>query len=504
MALFAISQGRVHDPENSRHATVVRIVVIAAALLFSALFVGSSSMGAKWFFLCCVTMLAAAFALVFPNFRLFLVLTLVACIPVAIQYKLFDRDNKYTILEHFGGAQGTAVVSLVDFPIAALLLLWLVDLANQRVKPPKWLRFDTYVVLFLLVSALSMYNTDDYALLFFEVLRYLKYYLLFWMLRTYLEEPGFVRYCLYVVVAVAGSQFLLACLQYFLFFSLPFPVGGVSGSHFDMVSNTVIQRVTGTVGHANTFAAYLLFPIVVSFVMMLADPLRLVRWAGAILFVTSCITLVLTFSRNAWLFSSLAVVILWGSGIAAKRISALTLFGILGLVMVILGGLTLSGVMEVILVRVLEDDGKAYESRWDLIKVAVEMIMAHPVLGIGLNSFEENMSFYDMTGVTNIIKQPVHNALFLIAAESGLISLVLFLLMCGSVVERVMFIIRRRDDDSFLIGVSAGISLLTLLLSNQFDVTLRKEPIIGMCVFFIAAVMATAERGAYVRAEAAP
>jgi len=36
--------------------------------------------------------------------------------------------------------------------------------------------------------------------------------------------------------------------------------------------------------------------------------------------------------------------------------------------------------------------------------------------------------------------------------------------------------------------------LLLLLISNQFDVTLRKEPIIGMCVLFIAIVMAMGTR----------
>lgn len=210
--------------------------------------------------------------------------------------------------------------------------------------------------------------------------------------------------------------------------------------------------------------------------------------------MATSIALVLTFSRNAWLFSTLAVVSLWASGVAARKISTATLFGVFGLAIAILGGLIVSGVMEVILVRLLEDDGKAYDSRWDLIGVALNMVQAHPVLGIGLNSFEENMTYYDTTGVTNIIKQPVHNTLFLIAAESGLPSLAMFLVLCGVVARQVLVIIRRRDEDSFSIGVPTGIALLVLLLSNQFDVTLRKEPILGMCAFVIAAVMATASK----------
>lgn len=492
MSDLAIDGDPQRGPEAGRHATAVSVLLMVVAGLCSALFVGSATMGFKWFFLACLGLLVVTVAVVFPNFRLFMVLTLVACIPLAIQYKPFDHATKYTILDHFGGAEGTVVVNLVDFPIAVLCLLWLVDLASHRVRLPTWQRFDTGVVAFLLVSALSMFKTDELALLFFEMLRYLKYYLLLWILRSYLVEKNFIRYGFYMVVLVAGGQFLLACLQYFLFFTLPFPVGGVSGSQFDMISNTLILRVTGTVGHANTFSAYLLFPIVLSFVMMLSDPVRPVRWAAAALFLASGLALVLTFSRNAWMFSVLAVLMLWASGLAARKISSLTLFGFLGLVMVIVGGLVVSGVMEVILVRLLEDDGKAYDSRWDLLKVAMDMVLEHPTLGIGLNAFEENMTYYDTTGVTNIIKQPVHNALALIAAETGLISLALFLALCGMLARQVMVIIRRRDETSFTIGVPAGIALLVLLLSNQFDVTLRKEPIIGMCVFVIAAVLATA------------
>jgi putative inorganic carbon (HCO3(-)) transporter len=494
MNLFAFDGARQRDPENSRHATVVRFILIAVALLCSALLVSSAAMGFKWLFLCCLAMLVVAVSLVVPNFRLFMVLSLVACIPLAIQYKPLDRSTKYTLLDHFGGAEGTLVVNLVDFPIAALFMMWLVDLATNRVRLPRWQPFDTGVMVFLFVSALSAFNTDEHALLFFEMVRYLKYYLLLWMLRTYLVEKDFIRYCFYVVAAGAGLQFLLACMQYFLFFNLPFPVGGVSGSQFDMISNTLILRVTGTVGHANTFSAYLLFPLILSFVLMLSDASQLTRRAAAGLFMATSLALVLTFSRNAWLFSTLAVVLLWASGVAARKISTATVFGVLGLAIVVLGALVVSGVMEVILVRLLEDDGKAYDSRWDLIGVALNMVKAHPVLGIGLNSFEENMTYYDTTGVTNIIKQPVHNTVFLIAAESGLPSLAMFLVLCGVVARQVMVIVRRRDEDSFSIGVPTGIALLVLLLSNQFDVTLRKEPILGMCAFVIAAVMATASK----------
>ncbi len=469
------------------------ILMVLAALLFSMALVLSSSMGFKWFFIVFVTLNAICVAIVFPSFRLFVILLLTACIPIAIQYNLFDHGNKYVIMEHFGGASSSLVVNLVDFPIIVLFFVWLVDLATEKVTLPKWQTLDTLIVLFILASALSVFNTEEYALLFFEELRYLKYFLVLWMLRTYFQDEQTIVYALYVVGLVAGFQFLLALLQYFLFFTLPFPVGGVSGSQYDVISNTLILRVSGTVGHCNTFAAYLLFPITISFVLLLSRYPMFIRVMAAGIFVASCIALVLTFSRNGWMNTFFAVSLLLILGAYVKRISSGAIFGLFVLLMLVLVGLLLSGVMDIVLIRIFEDDGKAYDSRWDLIKVALEMLYQHPVIGIGLNSFEENMSSFDTTGVTNIIQQPVHNILFLIAAETGLLGLLLFLLMCKSIAGYVFKVMKIKGEVPFLVGSFSGVVLLVLLISNMFDVTLRKEPIIGMCVLVIAMLMALAD-----------
>ena len=139
--------------------------------------------------------------------------------------------------------------------------------------------------------------------------------------------------------------------------------------------------------------------------------------------------------------------------------------------------------------RIFEDDGKAYESRWDLFWVAVEMIKENPVFGIGLNSFEENMTRYDRSGITNIIQQPVHNIYMLIAAETGIPSLMAFL-VAGAIMIKYSFALAKRDDElSFVTGMFGLCTFVGLGFSNMFDVTLRKEPIIGMAVIVAALVI---------------
>lgn len=470
------------------------VIIASVTLLLGIALVLASGMGFKWFFMVVMSLLVLATAVVFPNLRLFLVLLLVACIPVAIEYDVFSRPGKQVVTEHFGGAPDTLVIHLIDFPIIALCIFWLIDLATHERVLPKWESIDSAITLMILASALSLYVTSEYGLLGAELVRYLKYYLLLWILRTYLIDRDFATYALYVVVLMAGFEFFIAALQYFLFFSLPFSVGGVAGSQFDLVNNTLIQRVSGTVGHANTFAAYLLFPMAASFVLLVSRKPLIIRVASAGLFVAVCLSLVLTFSRNAWMVTAFSVLLLFAIGVATRRISGGFVFSVFCLGMLLLALLVFSGLAETIFVRIFDDDGKAYDSRWDLIGVAINMLVDQPLFGIGLNSFEEQMSRFDETGVTNIIQQPVHNFVFLVAAETGLPALLFFFLICRQIIRKVLQLVRIDNEDAFIFGFSAGVAFLALFISNQFDVTLRKGSVIGMSVLFLALLMTTWQR----------
>src|SRR3989344_1043805 len=64
--------------------------------------------------------------------------------------------------------------------------------------------------------------------------------------------------------------------------------------------------------------------------------------------------------------------------------------------------------------------------RADLLKASVKMIKGNPLTGVGLNMFTINLEKYG--GVRGIIKfiQPVHNVFYLVASESGIVTLVFF------------------------------------------------------------------------------
>lgn len=469
--------------------TAIKLPIIAVALLFAIIIVFSSSMGFKWFLLGFLGLSLACLATIFFDIRLFAILLLCACIPIDIQYDLLNHGKKFITIDHWGGAPDSPIVHLVDFPILFLIFLWLIDIGTGYKKLPKWTRFDTYSMSFLLFSCFSLFNTSEYALLFFEIGRYLKYFLLLWILRTYFDNSMYYWGCLYLIVLMVLLESMVACLQYFLYFSLPIPVGGVAGSQFELVNNVVIQRVTGLVGFSNTFAAYLLFPILTSFVIMISECPRFIRIIAAGLFVAGCIAIITTFSRNSWMVLTFGLILIIFIGIRKHRVSLGLILSLLGLAVAVFGFLLLSDVFQTILVRILEDEGGAYESRWDLFMVAVEIFKTFPLFGAGLNSFEEIMSLYDFSGVTNIIQQPVHNIYFLIAAETGTFALMIFIITGVHIIKRSLLILNNNDNLSFVVGCSSFAILVTLGISNFFDITMRKEPIIGMLILIVALIL---------------
>lgn len=462
---------------------------VVAALLGAGI-LAASAMGGKWLALAMLSYLALAVGVVFPDKRLFAVLVLAGCAPIGFLYKLLTHGSKFGLLNHYGGALAEPVVNLVDIPIMLLLALWVIDIATGARRPPRWIPLDTWMAAFLLWSSLSLYNTDHHALLFFELLRYAKYFVLYFVLRTYLVRPAYFWGAIAVSISVLLLQGMVSAMQYFLFFRLPIPVGGVTDADFELVNNIVIQRVTGVLGHSNTFSAYLSMICSMGVVVLFARVRWVFKIAAVPFLMLGCLSLVLTFSRNGWMIFVLDALLVMGYALHTRRLKVAYVAVAVLAALLFVGALVASGVFEIILVRVFDDDGKAFDSRFDLLRVAFEMIRAHPFLGIGLNSFEENMIFYDFTRITNVIQQPVHNAYMLVAAETGLPALAMMLVPLGALIKRAHRLALRDDELSFAVGAIGLCVFLGGGVSNLFDLTIRKEPIIGVVVLVGSMVVA--------------
>ena len=132
-------------------------------------------------------------------------------------------------------------------------------------------------------------------------------------------------------------------------------------------------------------------------------------------------------------------------------------------------------------------DDKAFDSRFDLAGVAWEMIQAQPFTGIGLNSFEECMTHYDPNHIAHIIRQPVHNGFLLVAAESGIPALLILFGVLRLFIRTSFRILKKGGDElHFVMGLTGLATFGGLGLANMFDVSLRKESVMGLIVLIAA------------------
>jgi O-antigen ligase len=222
--------------------------------------------------------------------------------------------------------------------------------------------------------------------------------------------------------------------------------------------------------------------------------------------------LVLTFSRTGLLCAGILGLLIGALALATGRLPrvvpiALVMLALVASLLVFgfgMDGATLrtwgvggdageSGLLGTVWTRLVFDPGRAVESRDDLLRIAGEMVRRHPLTGIGLNSFEENMALYDRQGTVNIIHQPVHNIFALVAAETGLPSLAAFLaigILLGAISWRLLW---RGDETGFIAGGAGLVVVIGLGCANLFDLTLRKEPLLGT-VTLVAAVVITLGR----------
>jgi O-antigen ligase len=139
------------------------------------------------------------------------------------------------------------------------------------------------------------------------------------------------------------------------------------------------------------------------------------------------------------------------------------------------------------------EDGLSVVRRIELNKTALRMIKAHPFLGVGLGNFIVRIFEFSRNKETIYWLQPVHNIFLLVAAESGLLGLGLFLWLLLVTYKRLLsqFSIFAPSPKLWSVGdnFQFSIALSTILFLGLFDhywLTLQQTQllfslVLGLC-----------------------
>lgn len=447
-------------------------VVLALAVLKMA--PGMRSWSTYMVVLFSMMALASLATLVLGDVRRVLLLSLVLSVSLNLAFSPMGEVDY-----HAGGASAGLVLYPFDFPLVALTGLWLLDALGSR-KPIHFYSIDVAAILLIIWSTLSVINSLDIQLSVFELLRMTKLYLLSRVVVSNVRRRRDVRDVLVALLIGLLLQSGIAVLQYTV--GLDFGLG--------LYAVGDLNRVSGLIGWPNTLGAYAATVVSVAFALWMSDADRRLGLLVRVACIAGFFPLILSFSRGAWISVlpgvAIGIFLGWRTGWLGTR--SLVRLVVIALSFAVVASL-FAGSMSVRLMEV-DPSMSVVVDRVKLNQVALSMIKAHPLLGVGINTFVDAMGPYDATGVTHYFTEPVHNVYLLVAAETGLVGLGLFLLLMLAAFREGLRAVRTNDRllSACAIGVLSG--LVVLAVSNLADAHLRTDVLYALFWLLIGLIAA--------------
>ncbi len=396
------------------------------------------------------------------DFRIFWLGVFALVLPLEIKKMLVDSSPMVSFVLEYGipvGEMPAPVLYLSDMPFALLMGHWIVRLMLLK-EPLYFPKSNKFALALLCWSALTMVNAAHLPSAVFDLLRMLKFYLLYLYLANNLPDRRSVKVlvsCLLVGVVLQGAL----CLTQYATQDIGARISNLisrSDSSSDVVSNKIkplfnvaeegsqLKRAGGTVGPVNAEAQYFEFLVPIAMLLTVAVTSRQGSLLWPMALVSGVLGLALTFSRGG------AIGLLAGAAVAifaARRRNLITRRRInLIVALTVFVGLLASPFVF----RYLTTRPEATQARLHLARVGLEMVKAHPLMGVGINNHLIRKVDFDPKHYA--FQLPTHNHYLIVASELGITGLILF--VGFFVVTFRQALAAGRGTDPYLATVAVG------------------------------------------------
>jgi hypothetical protein len=390
-----------------------------------------------------------------------------------------------------GGAPSVYITSF-DAMVVLLYALWFREGTLRRDLRLAFQNRIMWVPLIgaaLLLSSLLAQGSSGWLALA-ELVRMGWMYLLFVYVATRVRSREMVWAILGGLAAFAALEIVVVLLQW--------KTHGVLGLSFLGVPTHLTSRITdssqlgrpfGTIIHPDFMGATMGAIGLVALAISINLRRSLLKVAGLLLSAGCLVCLYLAHTRTAlaaWVLAFVAVVAI---SLARRRLRWSTVAK--AVVVLLIGAAVFFPQLEA---HYKENFGTGHfseeiESRYQLNDVALAMFDAHPLVGVGLNSFQNNMGPYEEAGVI-FIQNPVQNLYLLYLGETGLVGSVGFVLV--GVVMFAAAVRLERSRDRLMSGLGLGITaaMVFLAIEELMDFALRQD--VPLAVYWIFAGLAVA------------
>lgn len=359
--------------------------------------------------------------------------------------------------------------SAMTFFVLLYLLVTMLLINSGSTLKQKFKLPDLFIAIFAIwngITFLIQPNINS----FYGVIALFEIILVFYLIRIHMTRSK-IKFINVLIISSVLFQCLISSGQFIRQKPLGLvvePILAESVQKLSLIEGSEIFRVTGTFGHPNMLAAFL-----IAFA-----PFLLLSGVSGYLFVLLSIVLLLTvflsYSRTSWLIIILQYFFILKKKNFSQMLKKEHYFN---LVLIIFAGITILYIMFLpfFLIRFKTTPFSLTEfgslgMRIKLTDEAVNLIVRSPILGIGLNRSLEMIIQNPITNIFDTVPigsfYKIHNTYLEIAAESGLPGLLFYILFLLSLLfSKRSEKIKSKYWNAALLGFSG---LLILFYFNPF------------------------------------
>ncbi|MGR8930430.1 MAG: O-antigen ligase family protein [Gammaproteobacteria bacterium] len=363
---------------------------------------------------------------------------------------------------------------LIPLVFTIVMERWLGQRPRQR-----WHPLLTAALIWLLWQWLRTLTSSVGVAALMSALNQTKYFIALWTVSSYLQNTEHWRQFMRAVGIAIALHFLMSILQSGTGGALQFQ--GIKAStqstlNYADAGMGSLFRPSGLLSHPNALADFLVLslPTMIGFLLLGKKNIGRGYISMTVTAALALLMLVLTLSRGGWGAFALGMLCFVFIGyrrdlVSARHIKRLTMGVVVSLMIVVIA-------FPTVLLRLTKEDNRSTDSRVLLAEQALLIIKRNPILGVGLGAYTHasardlppSYSRVSAAFRESLVKGVVHNKYLLVAAETGLIGLLLFL----NVYRVALFSLWRArfDDDpqrltlalGLLCGILAGLATFML------------------------------------------
>ncbi len=455
---------------NNVFRGIPRLLLVGMlGFLFAASLYPLWNLEGRWFVVTLVALVLVSVSMMFAGrFSDALFILLLFCVPLAGFKKFFFLDDYVTWTNALG-------LGIIDFLVAGLYFAWLFRILVFRSDPmPRPEAADVWPLLVVLSCLLSLPGSGEPRLVIFAFQNLLLHVLVYFYVSRHFR-PGHVPWLLMAIgfAIVVESSLAVVQNQFGILVGLILDKGAGGDqleSQYVVPGIEDVARGTGTTYDSHSLGVFM--AMVAPFALAWTYSGRLpayLRATSALLLVAALAGLAVSYSRSAWLFGVLALVIgvvvlvFWRERNVLPSIAAAC------------AAFLLAGpwLFTTVFRRLLDAPPELLTARFDQFPVALSIWRENFLFGAGAGNYIGAMSRHNLDWAFEIT---VHNVPLYIAAELGLFGLIAYYGLVAATMIRLWRLMRRRDEPASRIALASFLALFAYVLDGMSDPIFR-EPV---------------------------